>query len=190
MEVSGQLHAPCRFTPKERAPGTHWIGDWVGPRAVLDAVVKRKFPPRIELQNPDRPACSVPVLFLTEYHSMKADRGSGGIAPRMLDLGALPPGKEPPVPFGLEVGWASKPVWTRWWREKFSVLAGTRTPNHPARSPALYHWAIPIHKLQGMAQIGYGSTLCFLCIKYIKWTHDRMVVCPSVHPPRFISESI
>jgi hypothetical protein len=44
MEVSGQLHAPGRFTPKERAPGTHWIGRWVGSRAVLDAVVKRKIP--------------------------------------------------------------------------------------------------------------------------------------------------
>jgi hypothetical protein len=32
-----------RFTSKERAPGTHWIG-WVDPRAVLDAVVKRKIP--------------------------------------------------------------------------------------------------------------------------------------------------
>jgi hypothetical protein len=31
-----------RFTPRERAPGTHWIKGWVGPRAVLDAVVKRK----------------------------------------------------------------------------------------------------------------------------------------------------
>jgi hypothetical protein len=30
---------PGRFTPRERAPGTHWIGGWVGPRAVLDAVV-------------------------------------------------------------------------------------------------------------------------------------------------------
>jgi hypothetical protein len=24
---------PCRFTPRERAPPTHWIGGWVGPRA-------------------------------------------------------------------------------------------------------------------------------------------------------------
>jgi len=36
---------PGRFIPKERAPGTHWIGGWVGPRAVLDAMVKRKKPP-------------------------------------------------------------------------------------------------------------------------------------------------
>jgi hypothetical protein len=40
---------PGRFTPKERASGSHWIGSWVGPRAVLDAVVKRKIPtPRWE----------------------------------------------------------------------------------------------------------------------------------------------
>jgi hypothetical protein len=38
-----------RFTPKERAPRTHWIGGWVGPRAGLDAVVKRNIPsPRRE----------------------------------------------------------------------------------------------------------------------------------------------
>jgi hypothetical protein len=29
---------PGRFTLRERAPGTHWIGVWVGFRAVLDAV--------------------------------------------------------------------------------------------------------------------------------------------------------
>jgi hypothetical protein len=31
-----------RFTPREKAPGTHWIGGWVGSRAVLNALVKRK----------------------------------------------------------------------------------------------------------------------------------------------------
>jgi hypothetical protein len=35
---------PGRFTPREIAHGTHWIGGWVGPRAVLDAVMKRKIP--------------------------------------------------------------------------------------------------------------------------------------------------
>jgi hypothetical protein len=34
---------PGRFTPWERIRGTHWIRGWVGPRAVLDAAVKRKF---------------------------------------------------------------------------------------------------------------------------------------------------
>jgi hypothetical protein len=33
---------PDRFTPWERAPDTHWIGGWVGPRTGLDDVEKRK----------------------------------------------------------------------------------------------------------------------------------------------------
>jgi hypothetical protein len=33
MEVSGQLHALAAFLPK-KAPGTHWIGGWVGPEPV------------------------------------------------------------------------------------------------------------------------------------------------------------
>jgi hypothetical protein len=28
-----------RFTPRERAPGTHCTGGWVGPRAGLDAEI-------------------------------------------------------------------------------------------------------------------------------------------------------
>jgi hypothetical protein len=33
---------PDRFTPQRKNPGTHWIGGWVGPRAGLDVVSKRK----------------------------------------------------------------------------------------------------------------------------------------------------
>jgi hypothetical protein len=29
---------------RQRSAGTHWIGGWMGPRAVLDAVVRRKTP--------------------------------------------------------------------------------------------------------------------------------------------------
>jgi hypothetical protein len=40
---------PGRFTPKERAPAAPWIGGWVGRKAVLDTVVKRRIPsPRRE----------------------------------------------------------------------------------------------------------------------------------------------
>jgi hypothetical protein len=54
MEVSGQLYAPPLYL-RERAPGTLWIRDWVGPRAVLDAVVKRKIPSSRRESNPRTP---------------------------------------------------------------------------------------------------------------------------------------
>jgi hypothetical protein len=42
--VGGEWSAlrPGRFVPGERAPGTHWIGGWVGPRTGLDDVEKKK----------------------------------------------------------------------------------------------------------------------------------------------------
>jgi hypothetical protein len=51
---------PGRFTPEERAPGTHWIGGWMDPRAGLDDVEKRKFLtlPGLEFRSLSRPARS------------------------------------------------------------------------------------------------------------------------------------
>jgi hypothetical protein len=40
----------------ERAPGTHWLVSWVGLRAGLDAVVKRKIPSPYRDSNLDDPA--------------------------------------------------------------------------------------------------------------------------------------
>jgi len=46
---------PSHLTTREEAPGTHWIGGWVGPRAILDAVLGRKIPsPHCE-SNPRTP---------------------------------------------------------------------------------------------------------------------------------------
>jgi hypothetical protein len=50
--VEWSASRPGRFTPKERTPATHWIGGWVGPRAGLDAVVKRKIPSPCRDSNP------------------------------------------------------------------------------------------------------------------------------------------
>jgi len=41
VEVNGQLHAPADL-PSGKSPGAHWIGKWVGARAGLDAMAKRK----------------------------------------------------------------------------------------------------------------------------------------------------
>jgi hypothetical protein len=56
---------PGRFTPRERAPGTHWIGGWVGPRAVLNKVVKRKIPSPRRESNPITPIVQ-PVAHLSQ----------------------------------------------------------------------------------------------------------------------------
>jgi hypothetical protein len=48
---------PGHFTLMERAPGTHWIGGWVGPNAGLDAVVKN-FPALARSRTPYHPAHS------------------------------------------------------------------------------------------------------------------------------------
>jgi hypothetical protein len=51
---------PCRFTPREITPCTHWIGGWLDPKADLDDMEKRKFLtlPGLELRPPGRPARS------------------------------------------------------------------------------------------------------------------------------------
>jgi hypothetical protein len=40
--VGGEWSAsrPGHFTPGDRAPGTHWIGGWMDPRASLDDMEK------------------------------------------------------------------------------------------------------------------------------------------------------
>jgi hypothetical protein len=45
---------PARFNHREKAPGIYWIGGWVGPRAVLDAVM-RKIPSSRRESNPRTP---------------------------------------------------------------------------------------------------------------------------------------
>jgi hypothetical protein len=65
---------PGRFIATERTAGTHWIGGWVGPRADLEAVLKRKLPrapaenrtPIIRSSSPQ--SLDIPTeLYLTHY---------------------------------------------------------------------------------------------------------------------------
>jgi hypothetical protein len=55
MEVSGQLHAPAALPPGKEPLVPIMIGVWVGPRAVLDMVVKRKIPSPCWESNPRTP---------------------------------------------------------------------------------------------------------------------------------------
>jgi hypothetical protein len=60
--VGGEWSASrlSRFTPGERAPGTHWIGGWLDSIASLHEVEKRKFfvLPGLKLRSLFRPARS------------------------------------------------------------------------------------------------------------------------------------
>jgi hypothetical protein len=53
---------PQPLYPRERVPGTHCIGGWVGPKASLDAVVKGKIPSHYWDLNPCYSVHS-PVLY-------------------------------------------------------------------------------------------------------------------------------
>jgi hypothetical protein len=57
--VERSASRPSRFNPGERAPGTHYIGSSVIPRAGLDDIEKTKFltSPGLELRPLDRPTC-------------------------------------------------------------------------------------------------------------------------------------
>jgi hypothetical protein len=65
MGVSGQRHAPVALYPRGKDPGTHWIGGWVGPRAGLDAGARRKILCPCRGSNPDRPARSQTLYWLS-----------------------------------------------------------------------------------------------------------------------------
>jgi hypothetical protein len=58
---------PGCFNSRERAPGTHWIGGWMGPRAVLAAVVKRKIPSPRRESDPSTPIVQPVVQRYTDW---------------------------------------------------------------------------------------------------------------------------
>jgi hypothetical protein len=65
MEVSGHLHASGCFTPGKRDPVTRYVGGWMGSRAGLNAVAKRKIHFSCLESNSRNPARSL-VIVLTE----------------------------------------------------------------------------------------------------------------------------
>jgi hypothetical protein len=58
---------PCRFTPGEITPCNHCIGGWVGPKAGLDAVKKRKILPLLGIET----LAVQPVAIPTELSWLK-----------------------------------------------------------------------------------------------------------------------
>jgi hypothetical protein len=66
---------PGCFTPEETAPGTHWIGGWVGASVGLHAVEESKISCSCRESNPGRPVRSSSLCWLSypgsEWWDMK-----------------------------------------------------------------------------------------------------------------------
>jgi hypothetical protein len=72
---------PGRCTTRERAPGTHWTGGWVGSRAVLDAVVKRK------ISNPRRESNPrIPIYYVTDFSETRYGRRTSNLWSHLILL--------------------------------------------------------------------------------------------------------
>jgi hypothetical protein len=69
MEVSSQLHAPAALPPQGKSPWYPLDRGWVGPRAVPDAVVKRKIPSPRRQSKPRNPIVQLVKLLLTTLKS-------------------------------------------------------------------------------------------------------------------------
>jgi hypothetical protein len=91
------------------------------------------------------------VENITEHRAIKAFWGSGGIAPRILSW-SLDGGEWSASHLGRFTLRGRAPVthWIGGWvdprtgldavvKRKFPAPVGTRNPDHPVRSPALYH---------------------------------------------------
>jgi hypothetical protein len=68
-------HPGHALPPRERTPGTHWTGGWVGPRAGLDAETRRKILYLWRGSNPGRPVCSQ-TLYCLSYSGSSHTSGS------------------------------------------------------------------------------------------------------------------
>jgi hypothetical protein len=86
---------PGRFTPKERAPSTHWNGGWVGLRAGLDMVLKSKIPSPRQESNPDhsvfQPVAS--KLDMRDYSVTERERVCPTVTFESIDMFTLNPFK-------------------------------------------------------------------------------------------------
>jgi hypothetical protein len=68
MKMESQLHAPSDIPLRIFSAGTYWVGDWVGPRADLDGVEKRKICWRCWRLNPDSSVVQ-PIALLLHWLS-------------------------------------------------------------------------------------------------------------------------
>jgi hypothetical protein len=150
MGVSGQRHAPAALYPRERTPGTHWTGGWVGPRAGLDTEDRGKILCPCRESNLDRPVVQPVVRHYTAWanpapgawgerryssYSFTTSALDGGEWSASRPGRALTPGNDP-----QEAGWAPQPVWTQRLEEKFFRLSRGSNLYRPVVQSVVRHY--------------------------------------------------
>jgi hypothetical protein len=80
-------HHYAALYPRERTPGTHWTGGWVGPTAGLDAGARRKILCPCRGSNPDRPTIlpELPRLQSVIFHKTNKESEVAGERGAFLD---------------------------------------------------------------------------------------------------------
>jgi hypothetical protein len=78
MGMSGQRHALAALCHRERTPGTHCTGGWVGLRAGLESEVRGKILCPCRGSNPDRPVFQSVVTHCTGWATPAPTCNGGG----------------------------------------------------------------------------------------------------------------
>ena len=113
--VGGQHHTPAASLPRNGA-GTRCSGSWVDPE------MSRHHHCSDAMKEGTRYCRGTTPLILNVRNRQEQS------ASRRR---RFTPGKDP---IELEAGWAPKPVWIFWEREKLLAPVGTRAPDHTVRS--------------------------------------------------------
>jgi hypothetical protein len=90
MEANDQIHAPAALFPGKEPRVPHWMGGWVGPRAVVDAVVKRKIPSPRRESNPRTPIVQSVAQLYTDWATMALLLRTGTIKIPFTAVAILP----------------------------------------------------------------------------------------------------
>jgi len=77
--------SPCHFAVGKE-PGTHWIGGWMGSRASLEVLERRKMSLLCRDTNPDRPARSLDYQYFLRHFSSLFTSLTYRLTPYKLNL--------------------------------------------------------------------------------------------------------
>jgi hypothetical protein len=108
-----------RFTPRVTSPGTRWIGGWVGPRASLDTVSKRKIPSPHRESNSDHPIVQPVASRYTDWPIPTLSENIFKVVSLSSSVHEFCTACHPLAKFHPSTSSRGNPMrpWGRWWRD-------------------------------------------------------------------------